>query len=192
MPFDLLSKSALDALHVGEVQTSKRGSKFCLIDFAGENLLWRLSQEPLHSPFDAGVYQGDGTETRLNLDIRLDEESKALFESLDTAFQKLIGPQKSTYHPMLHDDGEYGTRLRIKVSTSGMKATILWSKDKARLGTVKDVDTRGAYLVPVFGFSKVWFMGGMHGVTLELKHAIVSSAGTQEADFDWGMEPDPF
>ena len=41
MPFDLLSKSALDALHVGEVQTSKRGSKFCLIDFAGE--------QPLHT-----------------------------------------------------------------------------------------------------------------------------------------------
>ena len=190
MPYPLLDTNATFTL--GAVQTSKRGQKFAPV--CSNAPLYQLTtmEKPLYCPFGASVFKGDGTETRLNLDIRLDDESKALFESLDAAFQKLIGPQKSTYHPMLHDDGEYGTRLRIKVSTAGMNAGQLWSKDKTKLGTVKDVDTRGAHLVPVVGFSKVWFMGGMHGVTIELKHAIVSSAGTQEADFDWGMEPDPF
>ena len=88
---------------------------------------------------------------------------------------------------MLHDDGEYGTRLRIKVSTTGVGAGMLWTPNKERLGTVKEFDTRGAYIVPVVGFTKVWYMGGLHGVTLELKHAIVIQA-VQEADFDWAMD----
>ena len=88
MPYDLLSKSALDALHVGEVQTSKRGSKFCLIDFAGEQPLFRLSTEPLHSPFDAGVFNGDGTETRLNLDLHADKQVEEVLKEFDTFSRK--------------------------------------------------------------------------------------------------------
>ena len=192
MPYPLVSEKATFSL--GEVQTSKRGQKFAPI--CSDTPLWQVCaiDAPLFCPFGASVFKGDGTETRLNLDVRLDDKSKAVFQSLDKTFKEHIGPQKSTYHPMVHDDGEYGSRLRIKVSTTGMNAGILWSRNKERLGTVKDYETRGGHIVPVVGFTKVWFMGGMHGVTLELKHAIVTQAAGQEADFDWPMQvdEDPF
>ena len=187
--YPLLSENAKFTL--ADVQTSKRGQKFAPI--CSDVLLYQLTtaDKPFYCPFGANVYKGDGTETRLNLDCRLDDDNKELFTRLDEYFEKLIGPQKSAYHPMVHDDGEYGTRLRIKVSTVGANAGILWTPKKERLGTVKDFETRGAYLVPVVGFSRVWYMGGLHGVTLELKHAIVTQA-PQEADFDWPMHDDPF
>ena len=188
MPYQLLTAQTQFTLQ--GVQTSKRGQKFAPI--VSPAPLWQLTSidAPLFCPFGANVYKGDGTETRLNLDCRLDDHNKELFTKLDEYFEKLIGPQKSTYHPMVHDDGEYGTRLRIKVSTVGAGAGILWSPTKERLGTVKDFETRGAYLVPVVGFSRVWYMGGLHGVTLELKHAIVTQA-PQEADFDWPTNENP-
>ena len=143
------------------------------------------------------MYGGDGSETRLNLDVRLSDTSRATFEKLDKYFKEQIEKKfklKSTYHPMVRDDGEYGARLRMKVSSQGMTAGIFWSPKKERLGTVKDVETRGSRIVPVVGFSKVWMMGGLHGVTLELRHAIVAQSLGQEADFDWPMEEqdDPF
>ena len=48
--------------------------------------------------------------------------------------KKLIGEQNSKYHPMVHDDGEYGSRLRIKVSTTGPQAGILWTPEKNNWG----------------------------------------------------------
>ena len=99
-----------------------------------ETQLFQLTaiEQPLFCPFGASVWKGDGTETRLSLDVRLDERSKAIFSALDAKFQKLIGQQNSKYHPMVHDDGEYGSRLRIKVSTMGPQAGILWTPDKKK------------------------------------------------------------
>ena len=195
MPYQLLTSEATFAL--GEIQTSKRGQKFAPI--CASQPLWQLTSldDPLYCPFGAGVFQEKGTETRLNLDVRLSAASLATFEVLDKRFKEQIEKKyklKSSYHPMIHDDGEYGARLRMKVSTQGMTAGMFWSPTKERLGTVKDIETRGARIVPVVGFSKVWMMGGLHGVTLELRHAIVAQTLGQEADFDWPMEvqEDPF
>ncbi len=85
---------------------------------------------------------------------------------------------------MVRDEGEYGARLRIKVSTTGLNAGILWSHNKERIGTVKDFDTRGSNIDQVIAFTKVWWMGGMHGVTLELSHAMVAQRN-DDAQFDW-------
>ena len=189
MPYPLLTESATFTL--GDKQSSKRGQQFQAI--CSETPLFQLTaiDQPYYCPFGASVFKGDGTETRLNLDVRLDERSTALFAALDAKFQGLIGKQDSKYHPMVHNDGEYGSRLHIKVSTTGPQAGILWTPEKKRLGTVTDFDTRGASIIPVVGFSKVWYMGGMHGITLELRHAIVAQAPGDEADFDWPMTAEP-
>ena len=146
-------------------------------------------EQPLFCPFSAGVFKGDGTETRLNLDLRIDEALAGTFRALDKKFKDLIGPQKTQYHPMVHEDFEYGPRIRLKVDTAGPGATMLWAPDKTRLGTPKDVETRGASIVPVAAFTKAWYMGGMHGITLEMKHAIVLRTAGEDPDFDWPMQP---
>ena len=115
MPYSHITAQATFTL--GDVQTSKRGQKFAPI--VSQAPLYQLTaiDAPLYCPFGANVFKGDGTETRLNLDVRLDDYTKTVFTALDEYFKALItsqcGPLKSTYHPMVHDDGEYGSRLRI-------------------------------------------------------------------------------
>ena len=156
MPYDLLSASAPFTL--GEVQTSKRGQKFQVIQ---PTTLWQLTSldNPFFCPFGANVFKGDGTETRLNLDVRVDDATANIFRALDMRFKELIGPQKSQYHNLVHEDAEYGPRIRMKVSCTGLGAAMLWSPDKKRLGTCKEYETRGASIVPVAMFTKVWYMG---------------------------------
>ena len=156
MPYSQIT--AQTAFTLGGVQTSKRGQK--LAPIVSPAPLYQLTaiDAPLFCLFGANVFKGDGTETRLNLDVRLDDRSRDVFTALDEHFKTLItshcGQLKSTYHPMVHDDGDYGSRLRIKVDTQGMGAGILWTPTKTKLGTVKDVELRGAHVVPVVGFAK--------------------------------------
>ena len=85
MPYPLLSETAQFIL--GEVQTSKRGQKFAPIQSAFP--LWQLTNidSPFYCPSGANVYKGDGTETRLNLDVRVDDRTKSIFEQLDKVFE---------------------------------------------------------------------------------------------------------
>ena len=180
MPYPLLSQDA--AFSLGDLQTSKRGQQFQVIHSLGLFQLTSIEQ-PLFCPFGANVYKGDGTETRLSLDVRIDETLAGTFRALDKKFKERIGPQKTQYHPLVHEDFEYGPRIRL--DTAGPEATMLWAPDKTRLGTPKDVETRGASIVPVAAFTKAWYMGGMHGITLEMKHAIVLRTAGEDPDFDW-------
>ena len=94
MPYQLLTSEATFAL--GEIQTSKRGQKFAPI--CASQPLWQLTSldEPLYCPFGAGVYGGDGSETRLNLDVRLSDTSRATFEKLDKYFKEQFTNKCST------------------------------------------------------------------------------------------------
>ena len=68
MPYQLLSQDA--DFKLGDLQTSKRGQKFQVIQSQGLFQLCSL-ENPLFCPFGANVYQGNGMETRLNLDCLL-------------------------------------------------------------------------------------------------------------------------
>ena len=140
MPYPLLSAQA--SFSLGEVQTSKRGQKFAPIQTNAPLYQLTATDEPLFCPFGPGVFKGDGTETRLNLDVRIEGQLYDTIGQLDKQLEKMIkdqyGPLKSSYHPIIHEDGEYGSRLRMKCDTQGMSAAVLWSPKKERLGTVKD------------------------------------------------------
>ena len=132
MPYPLLS--AQTSFTLGEIQTSRRDQKFAPIQTDAPLIQLAAADEPLFCPFGAGVYKGDGTETRLNLDVRTSDQLRAVINELDEHLQKKItekyGPLKSTYHPLIHDDGEYGARVRMKCDTQGMTAALLWSPKK--------------------------------------------------------------
>ena len=188
MPYDLLSANV--PFVVGETQTSKRGQKFAPITVNGGSPLFQLTDfdHALYCPFGCGVYQERGDETRLNLDLQLTEGSEllALLDGYDRSFEeKLKGTPKSAYHPMVtrDDGGSYPPKFRLKVNTSGLQAAKFWNMEQKMVGHARDVTTRGAHVVPVICFTKAWFMKGQHGVTAELRHAILTTGSNDDAPF---------
>ena len=172
------------------MQTSKRGQKFAPITVDGQTKLFQLTDldHALYCPFGCGVYQERGDETRLNLDCQLPEGSEllGLLEMYDRIFEdQLKGTPRSTYHPMVTRDEEnkYPPKFRIKVNTTGSAAGKFWNLEQKMLGYAREVETRGAHVVPVVCFTKCWYMKGQHGVTAELRHAILTAGSNDDAPF---------
>ena len=100
MPFPLLSQAALKQCTISELKKGTKGQQYAEIRFADETPVFQLSAEPLLSPFSAGVFQDDGSATRLNWDLNLNEATKNILEAscrimvyLKTIFiQTLSGP----------------------------------------------------------------------------------------------------
>ena len=55
--------------------------------------------------------------------------------------------------------------------------------EQKMIGLARDVTTRGTHIVPVVCFTKAWFMKGQHGVTVELRHAILTTGSNDDAPF---------
>ena len=103
MPFPLLSQAALKQCTISELKKGTKGQSFAEIRFADETPVFQLSAEPLLSPFSAGVFQDDGTATRLNLDLTLNEATKKILEAWDSFFAdqlKNVCPGKH-YHKLV-------------------------------------------------------------------------------------------
>ena len=180
--------SADTTFHLGALAKSKRGQTYATLNSTC-NAVFQLTgfDAPLHVPFAAGVYQEKGDETRINLDVVIEGELLQVFDALDKQFETMLASynQKSQYHPMV-TKSEHGARLRIKVNTTGPKKALMYNMKKERLGGIRDVQTAGAYVVPVVAFTKAWWMTGQHGITMELRHCVI--ADPPGPDFDWPMD----
>ena len=185
MPFATISRDT--TFQLGALAKSKRGQTYATINSTC-NAVFQLTgfDTPLHVPFAAGLYQEKGDETRINLDVVIDGELLQVMDALDEQFEQMLAQHspKSLYHPMV-TKSEHGARLRLKVNTEGPKKAIMYSMKKERLGGIRDVQTAGAYVVPVAAFTKAWWMSGQHGITLELRHCVF--ADPPGPDFDWPM-----
>ena len=103
MPFPLLSQNALKQCTISELKKGTKGQQYAEIHFADETPVFQLSAEPLLSPFSAGVFQDDGTATRINLDLTLNEATKKILEAWDSFFAdqlKNVCPGKH-YHKIV-------------------------------------------------------------------------------------------
>ena len=179
MPFALLSKAALDSIEVSDAQTSKKGQKFCVIKFNGEQPLFQLCGDALYSPFQAGVFQKDSSvETRQSLELHLTDELKATLEAYDEHFREALKAHapKASYHPLVKepDDPQFPASIRLKVNACGPCACRFWNDDQTPLGDVRTIKTAGSRIVPIICFTKAWFMGVQCGVTAELRAAVLS------------------
>ena len=175
MPFTLLSTEALRTVTVGEQQTSRKGQKFSEIKFAGEQPCFQLSTEALFSPFKCGVYQGDGTETRLDLDLHISDALRPVLEAYDEFFAKEIKKvaPKANYHALVQEsEGDFPPKLRLKVNVQGQLAARIWRPDQTLAGNIRTVKMAGARLIAIVCIMKIWFMGSQAGCTAELRHAV--------------------
>ena len=180
MPFPLLSQAALKQCTLSEIKKGTKGQQYCEIRFADETPVFQLSAEPLLSPFSAGVFQDDGSATRLNLDLQLNSATKETLEKWDTFFAdqlKSVCPGKA-YHKLVQKSGEYPERVRLKANTTGPNACRLWSADQTPLGNLRSVETAGAQITACVRPTKAWIMGPSVGVTLECAAAVLHEGGS--------------
>ena len=125
MPFQLLSADAISTVTVGEQQVSRKGQKFSEIRFSGNQPCFQLSAEALYSPFKAGVYQGTGQETRVNLDLQITDDLFNVLSLFDYHFEKELKKlaPKANYHKLIQEpEGDYPARIRLKVNATGPMA----------------------------------------------------------------------
>ena len=184
MPFPILSQNALKQCTISELKKGTKGQSFAEIRFADETPVFQLSAEPLLSPFSAGVFQDDGSATRLNLDLTLNEATKKILEAWDSFFAdqlKNVCPGKH-YHKIVQKNGEYPERVRLKANTQGPNACRLWAADQTPLGNLRAVETAGARVTAIVKPTKIWVMGPSAGVTLECSAAVLHEGGSTVPD----------
>ena len=124
MPFQLLSADAISTVTVGEQQVSRKGQKFSEIRFSGSQPCFQLCAEALYSPFKAGVYQGTGQETRVNLDLQITDDLFNILSLYDAFFEKELKKimPKAQYHKLVQRDEGFPARIRLKCNAVGNTA----------------------------------------------------------------------
>ena len=74
-----------------------------------------------------------------------------------------------------HQDKHGNHRVRVKVSCGGIHGAKFWGACREPLGNdARTIDLAGAAVVPIVAATKIWTMAGQWGLTLELRHAIVT------------------
>ena len=73
----------LDSLALGEVRTNAKGGKSANVTHQSGKPIVVTATLPLSCPFGAGLYQDDGSSTRLNIDFGQLEGLEATFRGLD-------------------------------------------------------------------------------------------------------------
>ena len=126
----------LDALALGEVRTNAIGGKSAQVTLQSGKSVVCIATFPLSSPFGAGTFEGDGTETRLNIDFGQLENMEAIFSGLDEQLnkaalaaedslwpgEKLTEQQiRENYTSPLKEREGYSLALRCKIDTEKVR-----------------------------------------------------------------------
>ena len=135
----------LETLVLGELRTNAKGGKSANATHKSGKPVVITATVPLTCPFGAGIYQGDGTETRLNLDFAQLESLEAIFRGLDEQLiQAAIAAKDSLWlgkglseaqvrenytSPLKERDG-YSATLRCKIDTEKVRC---WSWEGAKI-----------------------------------------------------------
>ena len=149
---------------IAEIVTGKKGQKYAEIHM--QQPVYQLSGNPLHSTFQAGVFQDDGSATRINLELNLDEETQEVLKGFDTYLEeklKVLAPGKA-YHKLVQKSGDWPPRLRCKVNTEGPGAARFWSDQASPPGQRPTSRHMWQNDYGMRVFSKLWLMGVSAGV----------------------------
>ena len=83
---------------------------------------------------------------------------------------------------MVQEGGEHPDSIRCKVNCTGINASRIWRDDHTFLGDIREINTAGCRVVPIVQFGRAWFSGGMYGVSLELRAAVISDTMAPELE----------
>ena len=166
----------LESLTLGEVRTNAKGGKSANATHQSGKSVVITATVPLSCPFGAGIYQGDGTETRLNLDFAQLESLEAIFRGLDEqliqaaiAARDSLWPGKGiseaqvreNYTSPLKERPEYSTTVRCKIDTAKCRC---WSWEGAKI-PLPESRGKGCLVCPRIQLQSLWFMSPKWGGT---------------------------
>lgn len=79
----IMTTTHLDSLAVGELRTNVKGGTCANVTHKSGKPVVIVATVPLTCPSGAGIYQGDGSETRLNIDYSALEGIESMFRNID-------------------------------------------------------------------------------------------------------------
>ena len=174
------------------ISINARGNKNASILENGKPL--KIKLHPTTAPFGAGLFNDNGTSTRLNLDLQCDEVylefctavDEWCIEQLTSRSTEFFKTKKSRAEveaifkpsatPHCSKGIEYAPTLRTKINTLGTNAVRCWNPDKtAREIPERGLAWKGATITPEMQITSIWFMQGACGVVYETTHAIIEN-----------------
>ena len=177
---------------LADVVTSARGSKTAriLACDGSANVVYRASDNGLCAPFGPGNFDKSADATRMNFEVRLDDEHDlSYFDQLDAwalvyitghserLFKKVMTTEQvvAGYHPCVRRKEGYVPLLHTKVNTEGSSAICFWDAD----GVARSQPTEWAHtrLQLRFRVSHLWIMGPSFGLVINSIDAKVLSEG---------------
>ena len=159
----------LDSIALGEVRTNARGGKSAQVTLSSGKPVVVVATVPLSCPFGAGLFQDDGSSTRLNIDFGQLEGLEAIYRGMDEQLiQAAIAAKESmwsgknltdqqvreNYTSALKEREGYSTTLRCKLDTEKVRC---WSWEGAKI-PLPDSKAKGCQVCPRIQLQSLCFM----------------------------------
>ena len=169
----------LDSIALGELRTNSKGGKSAQATLQSGKPVVVIANAPLSCPFGAGLYQGDGSSTRLNIDFGQLECMEAIFRGLDQQLiqaaivaKDSLWPKGQTpeqvrdnYISSLKEREGYSTTLGCKADTEKVRC---WSWKGAKI-LMPDSKAKGFQVCPRIQLQSLWFMSPKWEATFHVK-----------------------
>jgi hypothetical protein len=159
-------------------QAGTKGGKTCLISCQNKPIEINLGLgEPLGCPWGASSFEDDATQSRVNLDMTLDDENAEIFKEIDEwliAYGILNkdnlfkGPKtdsaiRDSYRKLVREKEGYRPMLRTKVSLEKVRC---WDAEHQQT-KVPESKFKGAEIWPKLTVRTLWVVNQTWGLTLE-------------------------
>ena len=101
----------------------KSGMAFHRVSLEGRPIKFLLMPlgEFAHVPWKPSVYQGDGTENRVNIQFKVSDAQREALETIEESIRDQLGIHASAWNSSVKPDAEGGT-LKCKLNLQGPKA----------------------------------------------------------------------
>lgn len=167
-----LSEQKMDTITVKEILPGQRGGK--LGSLAGTLSYKPADSDGLLVPFECGVYNGTGSETRVNIEFEVSEEQAAKFDDIDDSiieqcsqrsneiFKKTMSVDQvaEKYTRLIKRREGYKPKLRTKMDLSKVR---VWNTENERRN-VPENKFKKCKAWPLIRMKHLWVMG--HGIGL--------------------------
>ena len=165
--------------HISAAQNGTKGGKTCLISYQNKPIEINLGLgEPLGCPWGASSFDEDSTQTRVNLDMTLDDENADLFREIDewliayaiqnkeTLFKNKTDQQiTESYRRLAREKEGYRPMLRTKINLEKVRC---WDENHQQT-KVPESKFKHCELFPKLVVRTLWIIGsGSWGLTLEV------------------------
>jgi hypothetical protein len=162
-------------------QPGTKGGKTCLVSQNNKPIEIHLGRgDPLGCPWGASSFEDDVTQTRVNLDLTLDDENAEIFKEVDEwliAYGILNkdslfkGPKtdqqiRDSYRKLVREKESYRPLLRTKVNLDKVRC---WDEHH-QATKVPDSKFKHAQIWPFLAVRTLWVVSATWGLTLETTH----------------------